>query len=330
MSRPWPPGAVTGLGSLPGTDTGEAAALVFGEFADLPYLAELPGRGPGAELIGRSAGLLVDLPVEIAPTGWRFAGRPGREVRHARDLLARDLDALEVAAEGYAGPLKVQVAGPWTLAAGIELASGHRVLTDRGATRDLVGSLIEGLGAHLAEVARRVPGAEIVLQLDEPSLPAVLAGALPTASGYGTVGAIEAIRAEEAVRDVLSVAPPGRRVVHCCAPDVPLELLRAAQADAVAIDLSRLPSGRLDTIGELIDAGVALWLGVLPGTEATISLDTAREPVRRLWQTLGFPVERLADAVLITPTCGLAGAGADYVRRVAAVLREAGSWLREP
>ena len=44
----------------------------------------------------------------------RAAGpRPGR----ARRVPARDLDALEEAADGYAAALKVQVCGPWTLAA---------------------------------------------------------------------------------------------------------------------------------------------------------------------------------------------------------------------
>ena len=75
------------------------------------------------------------------------------------------------------------MAGPWTLAASIWLPRGERLLVDPGATRDLVESLAEGVRVHLATVQRLVPGAELVLQLDEPSLPAVLEGSLPTASG---------------------------------------------------------------------------------------------------------------------------------------------------
>src|SRR5262249_21712113 len=140
----WPHGAVTGVGSLPGADPSEATAVVFGELPDFPHLPELPQRGPGAELIGRGASLLVDLPVEIVPSGWALPARPGRELRRARDYLAQDLDALEERAEGYAGPLKVQAAGPWTLAAGVELATGHKAVSDAGAVRDLVASLAEG------------------------------------------------------------------------------------------------------------------------------------------------------------------------------------------
>ena len=322
MTHPWPPGSATGIGSLPGTDPDEAVRLVLGELPDLPHLPELPARGVGAEMIGRSAGLLVDLPVEVGPSGWRIASRPGRDLRRARDLLARDLDALEQHAAGYAGPFKVQVAGPWTLAAGVELPAGHRVLTDAGAVRDLVASLVEGVRAHLADVGARVPGASLVLQLDEPSLSAVLAGALPTASGYGTVRAVDTSVAEQALRDVLGIAPEGGREVHCCAPDVPVALLRSAGADAVAVDASLLPADQFDALGEAVDAGVSLWLGVVPSTGAgPVDGTTARQLVTGLWAALGFPAERAAAAVVPTPTCGLAGAGAGYARRALVAAR---------
>ena len=326
-TRPWPAGAVTGIGSLPGTDPEQAARLVLGELPDLPHLAELPGRGAGAEVIGRTAAMLVDLPVEIAPSAWRIASHDGRDVRRARDFLARDLDALEAQTDGYSGALKIQIAGPWTLAASIELPTGHRILTDHGAVRDLSASLAEALRLHLADVARRVPGARLVVQVDEPSLPAVLAGSVPTPSGYGTVRAVEAVRAEQALRDLLLVAPEGGRVMHCCAPGVPLGLMRSAGADALAIDAALLESGDLDALGEAVDAGTSLWLGVVASTDSAVTLDAARERLTRLWGTLGFPMGLLAGAVVPTPSCGLANATPEYARRVLAVLRDVGRSL---
>src|SRR5690348_8122479 len=145
---PWPPASATGVGSLPGADPLEAARLVFGELPDLPHLPELPARGPGADLTGRTAALLVDLAVELQPSGWRFADRPGRDAQRGRDHLARDLDVLEEQAADHAGPLKLQICGPWTLAASIELRHGNRALADPGAVRDLVASLAEGAAAH--------------------------------------------------------------------------------------------------------------------------------------------------------------------------------------
>lgn len=327
VGRSWPPGTATGIGSWPGTDVDEAVRTVLGELADLPYLPELPARGIGAELIGRSAGLLVDMPVEVQPSGWRVTARPGRDVRRARDLLKRDLDSLQAHAETHAGALKVQFAGPWTLAAGVELPSGHRVVSDHGATRDLAASLTEGLRAALSDLAARIPQATVVLQLDEPSLPTVLAGKVPTPSGYGTVAAVEASVVESTLRDVLEVGATGSRVVHCCAQDVPVPLLRAAGADAVSVDLALITSADYDALGEAVDAGTSLWLGVIPAVDAEVTLAAARGRVERLWSALGFDPGRLAAAVVPTPACGLAGASPPYARRAMALVRDVGRAL---
>ena len=172
-----------------------------------------------------------------------------------------------------------------------------------------------------------MPGAEPVLQLDEPSLPAVLDGRISTPSGYGTVRAVEAPVAEQALRSVLAVAPEGARAVHCCAAGVPIALLRAAGADAIALDAALLGRAEYDPLGEVLEAGTSLWLGVLPSTDAAITLDTAREPIRRLWAELGFARRELAQRLVPTPTCGLAGASPGYARRVLATLRDTGKWL---
>jgi Cobalamin-independent synthase, Catalytic domain len=326
-TRPWPPGAATGMGSLPGTDAIEAVRIVLDELPDLPHLPELPGRGPGADLIGRSAALLTDLPVEIQPSGWRLTARPGRDVRRARELLARDLDALHQEADGYQGALKLQLAGPWTLAAGVELPSGHRIVTDPGASRDLTQSLADGLAQHLAEIRQRIPGGELVVQLDEPSVPAVLAGEVPTPSGYGTVRAVDPLIVEQAVASVLAVAPSGGRAVHCCARGAPVTLFRSAGADAISLDVTHLETADNDALGEAVEAGVALWLGVVPGTDATISVEDARKAIESIWRTLGFSDDVLAASVVPTPACGLAGATLGYARRALHLVAEVGRGL---
>src|SRR6266496_6596560 len=76
VTRPWPPGSATGIGSLPGTEIAEALRLAFDELPDLPHLPELPARGAGADMIGRGATLLAELPVEIQPSAWRLTARP--------------------------------------------------------------------------------------------------------------------------------------------------------------------------------------------------------------------------------------------------------------
>jgi hypothetical protein len=50
--------------------------------------------------------------------------------------------------------------------------------------------------------------------------------------------------------------------------------------------------------------------------------------VRAWWNELGFPAERLAAAVTLTPACGLAGASAGYARAAMAHVREAARYLQ--
>lgn len=320
MSRleDFPVGAATGIGSYPGTDPVETTRIVFGELPDLPHLPELPARGPGADLIGRSAALLVDLAVDLQPSGWRFVPRPGRDHRRALDFLARDLDALEEAAEGYTGWLKLQAAGPWTLAAGIELHRGDKALADAGAVRDLGQSLTAGLAEHLADLRKRVPGARLLLQLDEPSLPAVLSGRIRTASGFDNLPAVEESIVESSLAGVVAGldAPVG---IHCCAGNPPIGLFRRAGAAAVAVDAALAKDE--DAVGEAIDAGLQIFLGVVPGTD--IERADAARPARTLWHRLGFAPEELAARIVLTPACGLAGATPGYARRALTLCREA-------
>ena len=331
MSFPWPHASATGIGSYPGQDPVEAVRIVLGELPELPHLPELPDRGPGADLVGRTATLLVDLPVGLQPSGWRFADSPGRDLRRGRDLMAWDLDALEEQAGSYEGPFKIQVCGPWTLAGTIELKHGDRTLKDPGAVRDLIASLAEGVAGHVADVRRRVPGAEILVQLDEAGLPGVLAGTVPTASGFGRLAAVAEPVVEDGLGQVIGrLADNAGVVVHCCAPDVPYALLRRAGVAAISVDLSLVPRRADDALGETIEAGVGLFLGVVPGRDAELpDLKETAAPVREMWRRLGIPGERLAEQVVLTPACGLAGASPGYVRAALARCREAARMLYE-
>lgn len=304
----------TGVGSLPGGDAREAARTVTGSFEDFPYLAELPARGPGADMIGRSLGLLVDMYAHVEPSGWRISDRPGRDSRRARSWLGEDLDALEEFTQGYEGRLKVQAVGPWTLASALELHGGEAVLQDPGACRDLAGSLAEGLRDHLADVRKRIPGARIVLQLDEPSLTAVLLGRVRSASGYRTYRAVDRQVVEGALRDLVAVHD-GEVVVHSCAPEVPFALLRRAGATGVSFDFSLLTEREDDAIGEAVEDGTKLFAGVVPGTDGPLSDPGGSVMgVRKLWRRLGLAPGTLAESVVVTPTCGLAGASPAYAR----------------
>lgn len=333
VKRAWHLTAATGVGSLPGTSPAEAAAVVAGELPELPHLVELPDRGVGADMVGRAVGMLVDIFGEVVPSGWRISRRPGRDTSRAKDFLAWDADAAQ---QQFAGAewVKVQVCGPWTLAAMLEVPSGHRALTDAGAVDDLVTSLSEGLAAHVAEIAKRVPGSGIVVQIDEPALPTVLSGSLPTASGFGMVAAVPAVRAIDVLSRLTDSLGDHPSIAHSCHPGVPLRLLRAAGFDALSVDMTVLGStaAALDPIGEAIETGSILVAGVvpsLPPPNPRAGSKTWASPLLQTWDRLGFPRAQLATKVVPTPTCGLAGADRDWTLRAMRLCRELAEALQD-
>ncbi len=337
---------------MPGENPLEAARVIAGELPGLPHLAELPARGPGADITGRTAGMLVEIPVELAgPRGWRVTERPGRDVRRARSLLSSDLDAMEEVLDGYAGPLKVQLAGPWTLAATIEQPrSLNPALADPGLVADLTSSLAEGVAVHVAEVAKRVPGAVLLVQLDEPALPAVLRGAVPTASGFSRVRPVEEEVLRDRLREVLT-ATRAYTVVHCCAAGYPFGIITGAGADAVSFDMSLLKAADYDVLAEITEAGKGLFAGVDPpagqgprgargprgaggdpdgGEERRRATPAGTaKAVGEVWRRMGQPPARCAEQVVVTPACGLAGVSPDRAREVLRWCGEAAAILPE-
>jgi len=326
--------SATGIGSWPGTAPLEAARTVLGELgapSGLPHLVELPDRGPGAEMVGRAAAMLVELPVDLQPSGWRFVDHPGRDLERAVSMRSADLDALAEAADGYAGPLKVQVCGPWTLGAEVHLGRGERSVVDPGARRDVVESLAEGVARHVRDVRRLVPGAEVVLQLDEPSLTSVLRGGLRTQTGFGRLPAVEAPEVEQGLRTVLEAgraAGAVRTAVHVCAGEVPYAALLAAGADALSVDLSLQSTTAWESIAVAVESGVRLWAGAVPSSGALPSAAEVAEAIRLPWQQVGLPLADLAF-VVVTPACGLAGVGHQTARATLARVVEASRALAD-
>lgn len=333
---PWEPAAATGVGSLPGTDAREAARIVAGELPGFAHVADLPARGPGADAVGRTGGLLADVTADLAlqttPAGWRVADAPGREMRRARSWLGEDLDAAEEQLQGYAGALKQQLVGPWTMAAAVELRNGERAVRDPGACRDLAGALAEAAARHVAELRRRFPGASLVLQVDEPSLPAVLRGGISTASGLVSYRAVEPRVASDALAVVLRAAREAGAytVVHCCAAEVPHRLLAGAGAQALSLDLTLHRRAADDLLGELLESGVGLLAGTVASSGLSAPADSVvARPVADLLHRLGLAPETVLPLLAVTPTCGLAGATPAWPVLAYTACRAVGRGLRD-
>ncbi|OMH27036.1 hypothetical protein BKD30_03860 [Tersicoccus phoenicis] len=319
------PSTVTAAGPavVAGTDLLGALTAIRGELGDphLPNLPLLPDRGPGADAAGRAAALLVDLPVEVGPHGWRVTARPGEDLRRSRSLLASDVNVLAdlVGVEQTsARRIGVAVLGPFSLATMLDLAGGERLLADHGARRDLADSLAAGLAAQLQGLRVALPDAAVTLRVDEPALDGVLAGTVPTASGYRTLRAVDRGEVRQVLRRVVEVVRDAGATAVVLAVEVgalPLSVARDVEADGLAVPATALavttPSTVPDALGDYLDGGGAI----------VVELDTAAAGgnIRQVndlagqvldpWRRLGLPAARLPQVTVTsrTPRTALTG-----------------------
>ncbi|WP_167104028.1 methionine synthase [Mycobacterium sp. DL592] len=326
--------AATGVGSWPGSTPREAAEIVVGELHRLPHLVELPARGVGADMIGRAGALLIDIALDTVPRGYRITARPGAVMRRAASLLDEDIDALEEAWEkagsAVAGrTVKVQAPGPITLAAGLELPNGHRAITDPGALRDLAASLGEGVAVHRAELARRL-GTTVVVQYDEPVLPAALAGRLAGVSRLNPVHPVDEAVAVSLI-DTCVAAAGTEVMLHCCATEIPWKVLQRSTIHAVSLDVATFGDADLDGLGEFLDSGRAVVLGLLPTTapQRRPSAEEVAAGAVAITDRIGFPRPVVRDRVGISPACGLAGATDQWARIAVELSQRAADALAE-
>ncbi|GAA4402438.1 hypothetical protein GCM10023147_43040 [Tsukamurella soli] len=327
-------GVATGVGSHPGTDPRAAAEIVVGEVA-LPYVPELPARGLGADMIGHAAGLLADVRVDVSTTGYRIGGAKGAVERTISDLLRRDVDAFEEVYElaglrGRGRAIKIASAGPLTLAASLELVNGHRAARDRGARRDIAESLAEGLRTYAADLARWC-GATVVVQLDEPMANIVLTGRIPALTRLDPIPPLPLPDATDLLNTVLDGLGDHPTLLHLCGP-IDWALVRGAHADGVGVDPSRLTERDYDGVGELVESGRVLGLGIVPPVPGVSKpvLEKVIEPAVRLFDAVGLPRAALART-FVSPACGLAGAPEAYVRpALALATRAADTIAAEP
>jgi hypothetical protein len=102
----------------------------------------------------------------------------------------------------------------------------------------------------------------------------------------------------------------------------------------VSIDLLLHDQSRDGAIGEVLDAGRMLWLGVVPSLPITVRSpevlgEQAARRVQSLLHRLGYPAEEVGERIMLTPTCGMSGASPHWVRTAYTALAVAGRLLRD-
>ena len=93
-------------------------------------------------------------------------------------------------------------------------------------------------------------------------------------------------------------------------------MLQRSTMSAVSIDLSTLTADDLDGVGEFVESGRTVMLGVVPATApgGSPSAEQVARSVVSFTDRLGFPRAVLPERIGVTPACGVAGATLKWAR----------------
>ncbi len=304
---------VTGVGSLPHRDPGEAARFVL-DTTDVPYLPQLPHRHPAESMLAQWGDGLAGCGAGPDGLGLRH-GAPVGDRREAFGGAAALLDTLP-----RLTPLvKTQATGPVTLAMAA-LAGGAPAV---GLWDAVVTGLVARVAEHLAWIGQRLPAADVLLVLDEPALAGLSQPDFPA-------GWREAKRALEQTMAALPVRPG----IHCCG-EADWALVAALRPASISWDVAGLGPdfpASAPAMARAVAGGTGIMWGVAPATPPPLP-DAAElvDRYRRVEGELlvaGAPAGRLAARPLLTPACGLAGLTIDQAAAVADRARTVGGEVR--
>ena len=290
----------------------EIHRVLRGELGEpnLSVLPQLPQRGPGADLLGRSATMLPELGFDLQPHGWRLGVPDGIDARRARALLASDENLLADvlgAEKSKASRIKLETAGPWSLVAGTYLSNGERVLGDHGARRDVIESYAHGVLEHAQRIAAANGLAEVFIQLAEPDLAAVLHGGIPTASGYRTLRSIPRAEVRQSYEQFLAVLTGSSLPVHPVL-DLPaaasgwsaqVDLLVQAGVSSFVVDPAPLGHRGWERVAGLVESGAQIGLQVLDPAQPAPGVVEAVRTILRPWRQVGLGLEKLGQLTLL-------------------------------
>jgi methionine synthase II (cobalamin-independent) len=304
----------TGIGSMPGTDISTAIAIAIEESPQVLFLPELPERGPGGEMIGRTFGLLnrldETLSIETTPSGWRVSRGDNRVMRRAKSWYGEDLETFELRAQSTTDSVKFQFAGPISLASFIEPISGERLVDDLGAVRDITAGLIEVLTAEISNYKKLFPQADVIIQIDEPGLELALNGQLRRRSGRGFSEPVPADFVVSTLKQLAEVisASGSTSWLHSCATKSPVGELSKSGFEVWSVPFSAINhESNFELVAEHWDRDGKIAVGI----SSEILLKTSSDKgiigeVNSFAKRIGLPSEEITKRMFVTPECGLA------------------------
>jgi hypothetical protein len=306
-----PVGLATSIGSLPHCDPGDAVDFVLRHQLGLPAAPSLPARSRAEGMVAQAAcgvrgvELRADGSLAVDPTALDpDAGLvdPG----FASDSFV-GLRAFLTAVADRRGPIKVSLTGPVTFGMALHAAG---VPADRAF--EVAAAAVDERAAALVDyVAARVPQAQLVVFVDEPSLTRAMDPSFP----ISPTEAIDRVSGTLAVLERAAITG-----LHCCGPaDWRLLLQAGAQILSLPADAG-IETSSGAAAAYLERGGWFAW-GAVP-TDRPIGTT-----VDRLWRQLsgvwcemvtagGCDPARLRTQAMITPACGLYRHGVPQAEQV--------------
>jgi methionine synthase II (cobalamin-independent) len=107
---------------------------------------------------------------------------------------------------------------------------------------------------------------------------------------------------------------------------MPLDLLSRVGAPGISVDLDVLDAASYDQVAAAMEAGRWVFLGVVPSTRPT-SAPSARSVTERVARFLDMVGLEPSDRLVVTPSCGLAGADPGWARTALGLSRTAATDL---
>lgn len=305
----------TGVGSLPHEDADLAVRAVLSGCPDIPYWPQLPRRTFLENMYAQFASGLPasDLSGEKLRVETGEAMMADAEGFYAR-FLSEDLDSFAIPMEraqglfrllaeegtGFAA-VKGQVTGPVSFGLMV-VDRGNRPLYYDPVGRDvLVKHLLRVSQWQVAQLKRLSP--EVILVVDEPYL----------ASLGSAILSLSREEVGDSLNEIFDGLPGTLCGIHCCA-NTDWGLVLSTRVGYLSFDAYEYADSLLlypEEVFRFLGRGGKLAFGIVPTSREGIARETPDTLAARMDEILGkferrgIPAEKVADASLITPACGL-------------------------
>jgi methionine synthase II (cobalamin-independent) len=123
--------------------------------------------------------------------------------------------------------------------------------------------------------------------------------------------------------DICAAAAGAEVSVHSCGSSIPWKVMQDSAISAVAVDVATLQAADLDAVGEFVESGRVVMLGVVASSAPARppAMEEVATSAAAITDRLGFGRSVLRDRIGITPACGLAAATPDWARNAIGLVR---------